>query len=344
MLVIMAGCQSALAPTSIPTIPSFTTTLISPTITAQPTATFTASSVPPTATPVPPTLTRQPTATLTPLPTPTPFVVVSAKTGQEEGLSVENEKLHEIIEKHLAELYRNTTFEGLAVNYGDPKYLAFLYFYGGVGSQESVHLQKDGEGRFDINFSGNILYVWNNLSRTSVLIPRTDESAKTVFDVKQNHIEFQDSNGKVIVPEPLPDYATLVPRCAQGGQELHVYDPGRLEVLSLCVRVSGIVKSISKQGEGDGDFTFEVALDPPFKNYVNDENRKVWNGNIHVEIVCHTAGGGYAYRECKNFPESLRVEPPRIGQHIWLEGQWVQDWGHTGWTELHPLFRWEPYK
>ncbi|MBI4672522.1 MAG: hypothetical protein HY741_12765 [Chloroflexi bacterium] len=251
--------------------------------------------------------------------------------------------MRRIIEKHLAELYRNTRFEGLAVNYGDPKYLVFLYFYSGVGSQQPVHLKRVGDGRHEVGFSGTILYVWNNLLRTSVLIPRTDESSRAIFDIKQNVVEYQDSSARVINRQPLPNYEALVPRCMMGGQEGYVYDPVRLKVLRLCVRISGIVKKLNGVWT-DGDFTFDVALDPPFKNYINDQNLKVWNGNIHVEIVCYTAGGGYAYRECKDFPESLRVEPPRIGQHIWLEGQWVEDWGHTGWTELHPLFRWEPYK
>lgn len=197
-----------------------------------------------------------------------------------------------------------------------------------------------------MTFTGNILYVWNSFLRTSVLIPRADASSVTVFDVKQNLVKFQDENGKLIDNKQLPDYPGLAPHCEPGDQAAHVYDPERLKVLNLCSRISGIVKKYESDDDGgsDGDFTFDVALDPEFKNFVNAENSKVWNGNIHVEIVCYNNGRFFAFDECRDFPESLRVEPPKIGEHIWMEGQWVEDWGHSGWTELHPLFRWEPYK
>jgi hypothetical protein len=145
-------------------------------------------------------------------------------------------------------------------------------------------------------------------------------------------------------PTNTPRPPTVAPECTPSDQYLYVYYPGRLLVRSPCIRVTGIVKSISQRGEGDGDFTFEVALDSPFERYLNDENRKQWRGNLHVEIVCFNPSQGYSKGVCDNFPESLRVVPPDVGQHIWLEGPWVLDMGHTGWAELHPLYRWGTLK
>lgn len=145
-------------------------------------------------------------------------------------------------------------------------------------------------------------------------------------------------------PTETPRPPTVAPECASSDQYRYVYYPGRLLVRSPCIRVTGTVKSISQRGEGDGDFTFEVALDSPFERYLNDENRKQWQGNLHVEIVCFNPSQGYSKGVCDNFPESLRVVPPEVGQRIWLEGQWVLDMGHTGWAELHPLYRWGTLK
>lgn len=342
-LFMLVACASSTQPslpqTPLPVPPTatvpLTPTLIPPTLTNIP-PTFTPL---PTATSIPPTPTLSPTATAIPI----PFLVINAKNGEEEKLSADNEKLRGIIEQHLDELYGKTSYAGLALNYGDPRHLVFLYFTNGIGDLHPLRLQKIEDRRYEISFSGSYPSVWNNLLRNFALFPLPDPSTRMVYNIKENVMEYLDSKGIITDRKSPPNYEALLPHCEPGGQEAFAWDIGGLEVHSLCVRLSGTVKSISQQGEANGDFTFEVALDPPFASYINEENSKVWNGYLHVAIVCHKLAGAGA-NTCANFPEALHIAPPEIGQHIWMEGQWVENWNKTGWSELNPLFRWEPFK
>jgi hypothetical protein len=125
--------------------------------------------------------------------------------------------------------------------------------------------------------------------------------------------------------------------CALGDQDPYVYSPARLRVLSPCLRVTGIVRGISV--EQDGDRHLNVELDSQFANLLTPGNETQFN-RLVVEPIC--MGGGDELdiaAECAKDPDPL-TKIPDIGQRVWLEGRYVLDSNHFFWAELHPLYRW----
>ncbi len=308
------------------------------------------------------------TSTLSVVPTPMPTITiapyvqefrqVNVRTGVEENLSLEAGRLRRETEALLLRLNWPRNSIGFAINHGDPDNPVFVYIFGGSGTLASRATPLGG-GRFELISIDNPIYF---LMRTTgfqrkQILQMTfrlgkSESMSMVYNVLVHRLESVDRSGQVLDSLPLPSLPDPSPDCDPGSQQDFIHTPQlmggtvselvRLYVLNSCIRVTGIVFSISQQGEADGDFTFEVALDPPFQKYLTDANRQFWKGNMHVEIVCHdpNSRNESAKVTCANFPEALRVVPPRAGQRVWLEGQWVLDMGHDGWAEIHPLYRW----
>ncbi len=134
--------------------------------------------------------------------------------------------------------------------------------------------------------------------------------------------------------------STVPAQCEPTDQDLYVYSPSRLLTISPCVRVVGMIKG-DENVENDGDFTFNVDLDPPYRMYLSPASITKKSGYIHVEIVCYDAQKATVTIAalCAKNPNPLRSVPP-VGQRVWLEGRMVLDAGHASWTELHPLYRW----
>jgi len=136
---------------------------------------------------------------------------------------------------------------------------------------------------------------------------------------------------------PLSDGTQRPADCAPGDQDPYVYSPSRLRVLSPCLHVTGTVRGISV--EHDGDRHINVELDAPYTDLLTPGNVAQFD-RLVVEPIC--VGGGSepdVAAECAADPDPL-TRLPEIGQHLWLEGRYVIDTNHFNWAELHPLYRW----
>lgn len=126
--------------------------------------------------------------------------------------------------------------------------------------------------------------------------------------------------------------------CAPGDQDPFVYRPGRLQVLRPCLHVTGVVRFVFV--EDDGDVHLRLALDPPFEALLVAGNYTATAGELVVEPVCYAlALHADALRLCAADPDPVSTLPD-VGNHVWMEGRYVLDIGHTAWAELHPLYRW----
>jgi hypothetical protein len=109
--------------------------------------------------------------------------------------------------------------------------------------------------------------------------------------------------------------------CRTGNPLAGVYHPRRLQVLAPCVAITGVIKVI--RHEQDGDYHINVALDAPFRSMLNAGNVTHQHGYLVTEIIPEDAARG--------------IHPPRIGTHVRVVGPWVYDRDH-GWNEIHPVW------
>lgn len=138
-----------------------------------------------------------------------------------------------------------------------------------------------------------------------------------------------------------PLHVTSVPippaQCAPTDQDHYVYHPSRLRVLQSCIRVSGVVRSI--RVENDGDTHLQLTLDAQYQNLLEPAN-SLEQGDMVVEPVCVALSlQPDALDTCVADTHPLTALPT-IGQHVWMEGRYVLDLEHGSWAELHPLYRW----
>jgi len=113
----------------------------------------------------------------------------------------------------------------------------------------------------------------------------------------------------------------------------HVYDPTRLQQLSACVSVSGIVQESAP--DDDGDQHFLLKLDPGQEALVNKKNQKKKGGALVVEIVCaNPITLQKAKAACAGYTN--RIPKPQVGSHVKATGTYVID-SHNGWAEVHPV-------
>ncbi|MDQ6689144.1 MAG: hypothetical protein M3Z18_01405 [Gemmatimonadota bacterium] len=117
----------------------------------------------------------------------------------------------------------------------------------------------------------------------------------------------------------------------------HVYNPTRLQQVTRCVSVTGVIEE--SNAEPDGDQHFLLKLDPGQPDLMNKRNVKKKNGDLVLEIVCvnpitvkkvKSACAGY----------TNRVAIPKVGTHVRATGTYVID-SHNGWAEIHPVSKLE---
>jgi hypothetical protein len=103
------------------------------------------------------------------------------------------------------------------------------------------------------------------------------------------------------------------------------------------VRVTGTVDS--QNVEDDGDAHIDIRLDLPYQALLTAGNKSE-RGDLIVEAVCQELPmQADAMGLCaSDFDRTVSV--PRVGDRVWMEGRYVLDTEHNGWSELHPLYRW----
>jgi hypothetical protein len=138
--------------------------------------------------------------------------------------------------------------------------------------------------------------------------------------------------------------APLGSGCRKGSPLANVYHPDRLLVIASCKAVSGVIKSITH--EADGDFHFDLKLDPAYAKLINSGNVSGQHGWLVAEIVpadepgCtpgkppKPVSGTYNYGYCTG----ADITSPPIGTHVSVTGPYVLDQSH-GWMEIHPVWR-----
>lgn len=113
----------------------------------------------------------------------------------------------------------------------------------------------------------------------------------------------------------------------------YVYNPDRLKVIDSCKTVTGIVKSVRK--EADGDYHIQVDIDEQYKGLLNDKNIKGQKGNLVVEVICaFEPKQRNAVGICNGYLNKVYI--PKINQYVEITGTYVLDL-HHGWMELHPV-------
>jgi len=121
-----------------------------------------------------------------------------------------------------------------------------------------------------------------------------------------------------------------------------VHDPQRLTILAPCAAVTGTVIKVPRVPP-DGDHTFNIAVDGPYANMLNDENRK--NGGLHIEIVPKDQPGctkGQAITTPAGYNNlgvcsGANVAMPALQAKVRVVGPYVHDtW--AGPNEIHPAW------
>ena len=112
----------------------------------------------------------------------------------------------------------------------------------------------------------------------------------------------------------------------------HVYNPSRLQVITRCVSVTGIIDESSRNDDGDAHFGLKV--DSPYSSMVNKMNKSSQNGALVVESVCNQSPSlNKVGNACNGFQSNVYI--PKVGDRVKILGAYVLD-GHNGWTEIHP--------
>ena len=177
---------------------------------------------------------------------------------------------------------------------------------------------------------------------TSTSTPRHSTSTTTTSEDDLGRAGAPTVQGSVAAPGS--GGSPVSASCRSGNPLANVYHPDRLQVVQPCVTVSGTVESV--RHEDDGDYHFDLSLDPPFTSMLTAANTASQHGWLVVEIVpadepgC-TPGqppkppsGTYDYGICTGADEVA----PAIGAHVYVTGPSVLDEDHGGWAEVHPAW------
>jgi hypothetical protein len=134
--------------------------------------------------------------------------------------------------------------------------------------------------------------------------------------------------------------ATVARKCNPSLWNFIANPPGRFKIINQCVTVTGTVLSV--QREPDGDTDFPLALDPPYKNMVNQANfNPLMRGGIWSEMICQhpevsSAVEPFKRGECNGY-NGPTFSVPQPGQHLMITGTYLLDVREGGHAEIHPV-------
>lgn len=141
--------------------------------------------------------------------------------------------------------------------------------------------------------------------------------------------------------------------CRNGNPLANAENAKWLKVVKPCIAVHGVVtERFPPRWWDDGDYQFNLRLDPDEGGLVNQRNVTGQNGDLVAEIVPADQAGcvpgqppnpvtagfiiwlkGYDYGLCTG----ADLIPPAVGERVTLVGPYVVDEYH-GWMEVHPVW------
>lgn len=113
----------------------------------------------------------------------------------------------------------------------------------------------------------------------------------------------------------------------------HVYKPQRFIKIRECAVVTGKVRHIRK--EDDGDWHIELRLDRPYRWMLNARNRQAQAKSLVIEPICvGEVKQDDAVDSCKGFSQTFLAL--KVGAHVRVVGPLVTDTeANHGWNEIH---------
>jgi hypothetical protein len=113
----------------------------------------------------------------------------------------------------------------------------------------------------------------------------------------------------------------------------HVYRKARLHIVENCIAVTGTIRHVKR--EADGDEHIQLAVDPEFEKLLNGRNKTAQGDTLIVEPICQgPATRADAEAACQDFHSP--VEVPSAGTKVRVVGSYVLDTAQ-GWMEIHPV-------
>ena len=110
------------------------------------------------------------------------------------------------------------------------------------------------------------------------------------------------------------------PQCRKGDPIAGVYNPLRFRVLVNCQLASGVVKSVTRQP--DGDQRIGVGLDSQYLSLLNAGNTNYQNRLLALELTLQ---------------DQSTVLLPAVGQHVRFVGPLVYDIENQ-WNAVYPVW------
>ena len=110
----------------------------------------------------------------------------------------------------------------------------------------------------------------------------------------------------------------------------------RLQVISSCVTVSGVI--VNARPEKDGDWHIQLDLDPEYQSLLNEANLSKQQGHLVLEPICSRSVSQrdtIAEGVCDEFSQTIFARD-LIGKRVAATGAYVIDREHR-WMELHPV-------
>ena len=113
----------------------------------------------------------------------------------------------------------------------------------------------------------------------------------------------------------------------------HVYRRTRLRIVEGCIAVTGTIRNIKR--ESDGDDHIQLAVDPEFSKLLNERNKTAQGNSLVLEPVCQgPVTLAEAHAACRDFHSPVSV--PAAGDKVRVVGAYVLD-TESGWMEIHPV-------
>src|SRR5437879_1882120 len=110
------------------------------------------------------------------------------------------------------------------------------------------------------------------------------------------------------------------PECRKGNPLEGVYNPQRLQVISICQMGSGIVRSVNLQG--DGNWRIDVGLSPQYGRLLDVGNVQFQNGWLVLELIPR---------------DQATISVPLVGKQITFVGPLVYD-SQSHWNAIYPVW------